>query len=62
MKIVVRGLYGSIYQRELIEAVFDPLHRYDFELNLAYLNRLWLYILGSLLLAIAYIIHRREDH
>ncbi len=60
MMIVVRGFFPSIYSPELFESIYK--YKYDYELNLVYTNRIWLYIIGSLLLAFAYILHSREEN
>jgi hypothetical protein len=61
MNTVVKEFYTSVFNAELFEGIYNMNHEYDYELNFAYRYRLWLYIIGSLCLSFAYIIHRRNE-
>lgn len=60
MNLVAKQFFSSEYSPYLFEGIYNSNHYYDLSLNLAYLYRIWFYIIGSILLAFAYIIQRRD--
>lgn len=61
LNLTAKQLFPPIYDSEGFEDVFNIGHKNEYSLNNAYLSRMWLYILGSLLLACSYILHRRDE-
>jgi hypothetical protein len=60
MKFVANKFYPVTLDSQGFENLFNTNHSHENRLNIAYLYRIW-YILGSLCLAFAYIIHRRDE-
>ncbi|MEO6136411.1 MAG: hypothetical protein ABIP35_14730 [Ginsengibacter sp.] len=61
MMLVAQDFFLPYYDIDMFEWVLNK-RQDEYNGYLAYVNRLWFYIIGSLLLAIAYVLHRRNEH